>query len=521
LPDARADPFPEELTVEPMMLRERVLRAACALVVVLGVSLLSGCRLIPEKEKDPKDQEKTEKWSEPEIDPALAESRAVPKGDVADLWNDPVFKRQFVAGYGVSSDVEPRVSPDEVKVLEKIRPLMAQNLAGAEEALKREMKADSSATLDFTLGGIQFQQDKVPEALANYQRAVAKFPAFRRAWRNLGLIHVRAGRYDDAIRAFTRMIELGGGDGYAYGLLAYAYAAKEDFQPAEAAYRSAMLLQPDNAEWRLGLTRSVYKQEKFADAAALLDILVARYPERAEFWMLQANCYVGMKQPLRAAENLEVVDRLGKSTVDSLFLLGDLYAGENLMDLAVGAYERAVDLDAAQPLSRPLRAAEILTQKGANAQAARLVAHLKKSRGESLEPDDARRLLKLEARLRMAEGEGTEETAKILEEILRIDPLDGDALMLLGQHYQKQDQPEKAILYLERAAGLEAFEAEAKVRIAQILVGMGRHADALPLLRRAQEIKPRESVARYLEQVERLARQRGVETRPRTESRPR
>ena len=40
--------------------------------------------------------------------------------------------------------------------------------------------------LDFTLGGIQFQQDKVPEALANYQRAVAKFPAFRRAWRNLG-----------------------------------------------------------------------------------------------------------------------------------------------------------------------------------------------------------------------------------------------------------------------------------------------------------------------------------------------
>jgi tetratricopeptide (TPR) repeat protein len=469
---------------------------------------------VPEKEPDPKEKEKTEKWVDPQVDPKLAEEYAIPKGDLAEVWDNPVFKRQFVSGYGVSSDVEPKVSPEEVKVLEKIRPMMAKDLAGAEEALKREMKPDSSAMLDVTLGGIQFQQDKVPEALANYQRAVSKFPAFRRAWRNLGLIHVRAGRFDDAIRAFTRMIELGGGDGYAYGLLAYAYVAKEDYQPAEAAYRSAMLLQPDNAEWRLGLTRSVYKQEKFADAAALLDILVVKYPERAEFWMLQANCYVGMKQPLRAAENLEVVDRLGKSTVDTLFMLGDLYAGENLFDNAEGAYERAINLDKAQPFARPLRAAEVLTQKGANPQAAKLVAHLRAVRTGSLEPEDAKRLLKLDARLRMAEGEGTEETAKVLEEILELDPLDGDALLLLGQHYQKQNQPDKAMLYLERAEGLDAFEAEAKVRHAQILVGLGRHADALPLLRRAQEIKPRESVARYLEQVERLARsRRGTESR--------
>ena len=54
------------------------------------------------------------------------------------------------------------------------------------------MKPDCSAILDFTLGGIQFQQDKLAEALANYQTAVEKFPSFRRAWRNLGLIHVRA-----------------------------------------------------------------------------------------------------------------------------------------------------------------------------------------------------------------------------------------------------------------------------------------------------------------------------------------
>src|SRR5262249_55450730 len=155
-----------------------------------------------------------------------------------------------------------------------------------------------------------------------------KFPSFRRAWRNLGMIHVGAGRFDDAIAAFTRMIELGGGDGYAFGLLGHAYAQKQDYQPAEAAYRNALLLQPDNTEWRLGLTRCVFRQQKYEDAANLLDALLQRYPDKSEFWLLQAHTFLGMKQPLKAATDLEVIDRLGKSTVDSLHTLGDIYVGE-------------------------------------------------------------------------------------------------------------------------------------------------------------------------------------------------
>jgi Flp pilus assembly protein TadD len=125
-----------------------------------------------------------------------------------------------------------------------------------------------------------------------------------------------------------------------------------------------------------------------------------------------------------------------------------------------------------------------------------------------MEEADRRKLLKIEARLSMAEGAGSAETAAVLEEIIQLDPLDGEALMLLGQHYSRQNEPDKAIFYYERAASLEAFEANAKVRHAQILVGLGRYADALPLLRRAQEVKPRDDIARYLEQVERIVKAR-------------
>lgn len=437
-----------------------------------------------------------------------ATSSARGQSDLQTIWNDPVFKKQFVAGYGTNSEIEPRVTPEEVAILEKIRPLMAENLPKAADTLKKQMKPDCSAILDFTLGSIQFQQELFADALANYRKAVTKFPHFRRAWRNIGLVTVHDGDYDAAINAFTRMIELGGGDAYAYGLLGFAYSAQQDYQPAEIAYRNAMLLQPENSEWRFGLTRCAFKQTKFEDAAALLDVLIARYPDNAEFWLLQAQAFLNMKRPLEAAANFEAVDRLGKASADSLHTLGDIYVGENLLDLGARTYRRAIDIDVAQPVARPLRSAEMLAARGAVPEARQVTVHLREVCGAQMEEADRRRLLKLEARLSMAEGAESSETAGVLEEIVKLDPLDGEALILLGQHHSRQNEPDRAIFYYERAASIDAFEASAKFRHAQVLVGMGRYAEAVPLLRRAQEVRPREDIARYLEQVERLAKAR-------------
>lgn len=422
------------------------------------------------------------------------------------IWNDPIFKKQFIAYYGINSEIEPRVTPEEVAMLEKIRPVMAEDLPKAEGMMRGMVRPDGSAILDFTLGGIQFQQDKMPEALANYLKAVEKFPSFRRAWRNIGLIYVRDGKHDEAIKAFTKMIELGGGDAYSYGLLGFAYAAKQDYQAAEASYRNALLLQPDNTEWRLGIIRCVFRQQKFEDAVTLLDVMIARYPENVDFWMLQAQAYLESKRPLKAAENLEAIDHMNKSTIESLHTLGDIYISEGLLDMASRVYKKAIDVDQKKSIDRPLRAAELLAARGAVSQARELAAHIQKTWGESIADADRRKILKLEARLSMAEGLGNEDTAKALEEIIKIDPLDGEALMLLGQHYARQNEPDRAIFYYERAQSLEAFEVNANIRHAQVLMSMNRYIEAIPLLRRAQELKPNDDVARYLEQVERIAK---------------
>ncbi|HWB19707.1 MAG TPA: tetratricopeptide repeat protein, partial [Phycisphaerales bacterium] len=335
--------------------------------------------------------------------------------DVAGMFNDPEFKKEFIAYYGFDAELEPRVTPEEVKVLESVREMMANDLPKAEATLRKQ-KPEGSAILSYTLGGVLFQEDKMDEAAEWYTKATDKFPSFRRAWRNMGLIQARGGKFDASIKSFTKMIELGGGDAYSYGLLGYCYSQKQDFQAAEAAYRSALLLQPENTEWRLGLTRCVFRQEKFEDAATLLDGLIERYPSNADFWALQAEAFLNMKQPIKAAENLEALDQMKKATPAHLFTLGDIYTTEDLFDLASNAYVRGVDADPKQAVARPLRSAEVLAARGALKEAKILSDEIHKVLEPQMVDADKHKLLKLDARLSLAEGGSSDETAAVLEE---------------------------------------------------------------------------------------------------------
>lgn len=423
------------------------------------------------------------------------------------FWTDPTFQKQFLGSYGVLADLEPKVSPVERQQLDKVIPLISADPAAAAVEVEKFAAKDASAALDFLLANLYFQTDRPDAAAERYRAAIGKFPSFRRAHKNLGLIEFRAGKYDAAIQRLTQVVELGGGDGLTYGLLGYAYAATGQQIAAESAFRNAMMLQPDQGEWKIGLTQAVFRQRRYAEAAAMAEELIAKNPERAEFWLLQGNAYIGLEQPMRAAQNFEIVARMGKASTALLYTLGDLYVGDGAWALAAQAYVRAVEQDAAADLDRPIRMADSLARRGALEASSSLIAAIERTGADRLSDEDRRKLLKVRARIAVAEGHG-EEAAKTLEEVVSLDPLDGDAMLLLGQHLARNGQPEKAIFYFERAASFEPLEAEAKVRQAQVLVGQSKYTEAVPLLKRAQEIKPREDVARFLEQVERVARSR-------------
>ncbi len=424
------------------------------------------------------------------------------------IWNDPGFQKRFAESYIAETEIEPRITVDEREQMQKVLDLISSDkMDEAAALLVKSRNEAASAVFDFTLANIYFQQDKLKEAAEVYKTALTKFPKFRRACKNLGLIHIRQGEFEESIPALTRVIELGGNDAVTYGLLGYAYSSVQNFLAAESAYRMAILLDPVTMDWKMGLVRSFFKQGRYSEAAALCDRLLESNPDRADLWLLQANAYIGLKKPLDAAENYEIIDQLGKSTADSLNMLGDIYINEELYEMAVQTYIRVMDLNPDVSPDRAVRSAKILIARGALKETRKLIEHIQKVYSDKLETNARKDLLKLQARLVVADGSGDEEV-RVLEEIVELDPLDGEALILLGQHSSRTGDMEKAVFYFERAANIEKYEADAKVRHAQLLVGQGKYAEALPLLRRAQLIQPRDNIQKYLEQVERVAKAR-------------
>ncbi|MGA1518117.1 MAG: tetratricopeptide repeat protein, partial [Phycisphaerales bacterium] len=301
--------------------------------------------------------------SEPETPlPSLAYENAREAASPATVWASPAFRQMMVESWLAESDIEPKTTTSESKRLQRIFDQLATEepakVADAESRLNDERgEKDSSAVFDFTLGQMLFQRDDLDGAKAAFEDAVRKFPKFRRAWRSIGVIEMRKEDYAKAIPALVKVIELGGGDSVTYGLLGFAFVNAGDDLAAENAFRMAVLLDPSNLDWRMQLVRSLFNQRRYADAAALCDKLIADNPSRGDLWMLQANAFLGMQQTMKAAENYELVDKLGQSTADSLNMLGDIYVNGGLFDLAVDAYGRAMKSTPPSGADRSLRAA--------------------------------------------------------------------------------------------------------------------------------------------------------------------
>ncbi len=443
---------------------------------------------------------------------SLAAGSLSAQSDVANpasnQWDNPTFIKEFLGDYGFLAGYEPKISEEEKEALRGLIDLIKASPKVAIQQLEPQITADTSAAFDFILANLYFQEGNLAKAEQFYLTATKKHPDFRRAYKNLGLVLVQAGKFKEAIPVISKAMDLGEVDGRSYGLLGYAYLTEERYYAADAAYRQAILMQPEVNDWKVGLARCLLETERFDVAIALFDTLLKDQPDNTDFWLLQSNAYIGAGKPLIAAKNLEIVRRMGNADLSTLTLLGDIYMNNESPTLALNAYLAAADIAEAGDGKALIRAAEILTRTGNYDESKAMITKTRETLGDSLSQEQDLDLLTLTAKIARSEGD-TDAAIATLTKIVEQDVLNGEAMIELANNYADKDMLPEATTRYDEAKKIEAFERDALVAHAQTLVRNGNYVDAVPMIRKALKLKHDNNLQDYLTRVERAAKSQG------------
>lgn len=455
-------------------------------------------------------------WAQPAAAPVAYLPLPRAAAPLGEFLNDPTWQRQFIGDWVFRSAVEPRITSEEQTALQAAQVfLQTNNIAGArasiETFLRTKPEADQSAALQSTVGNFYLAEENFAQAKLWYNRALAKFPDFLRVHKNLGFIAIRSGEeaLPDAIKHFSKAVQLGDGDGKTFGLLAYAYQSQDLFASAEAAYRRALVDDPMTKDWKLGLAGVLFMQSRYLEAAALYGELMTLDPNNPDYWQAQANCFVALEDYPRAITNFEVARRMGRIRPDALVLLGNLYIQRGLNGLAAARFLEAVRTGADTiQVSNALQAARTLTNFGSYAESLEMATAIRRSYANRLDADAEMDLLTLEASNFTAQGE-PERAAGILRQVLERSPLNGAALIQLAMYHESKQERDLARNYLERAVELreDSVRLTALKRLGQLLVRQQKFAEAISYLNQALAIQPDDSLRAFISQVEFASRQ--------------
>ncbi|MFC1672000.1 tetratricopeptide repeat protein [Planctomycetota bacterium] len=398
-----------------------------------------------------------------------------------------------------SAVTEPAVSKKEAQVLKDAAKLAETDRPGAIAKLKTNMKDDYSAALDFALGVFLSQDGKNDESEKAFAAATKKFPTFQRAWASLGRIRLSLDKPRGASEALRKALKGRPNAADLTKLLAYSYLLSDQLAPAESAYRKLLITAPEDREVVLGLAKTLLAADRYRDALPLLDSQCRGNPMDSELWVLRANAHLALSEDDKALALLECAHRLGVAKAQALLALGNLYYNKGLHPSAVRFYDLASEKGTLSG-DQILRCAEALLLAGRTDDSVRYLTLARRTG------------LAAPARAHLLEGQiaqlrnDAKAALTAYEKAVAADPLNGEAMTMLGEIYRQGKEYELAAMQFERASRVKGHEARALILLAQMEVEIDRFDDAVTHLETALEIKPDRNVQHYLEQVKNLSR---------------
>jgi predicted Zn-dependent protease len=252
-------------------------------------------------------------------------------------------------------------------------------------------------------------------------------------------------------------------------------------------------------DWKEGLLAICIEGKQLTRAESLVKNLIKAQPTDTRYWLTYANILLSEGRKVEATVLLETAAGTGVANVEELSLLGDLYGEQKMVPEAAEIYRRVLASSPEMGEKEILHYAEVLISGGRLDDAERVLGTMK--------PEDASRggveLLRTRADLLAAEKKWPEER-RVLDQLLTIAPLDGQALVSLGRAYAAEDDVARATLAFEGAYRIQSSAYVASLELANIEVKNRHYAKCVEYLQKALSIEKSDAVEDYLTRIKTL-----------------
>lgn len=272
--------------------------------------------------------------------------------------------------------------------------------------------------------------DLINKSLENFENSAKELPEKYMA---IGFIFHALGNYDEALRNYSKCIELDPECELINYFIGVTYFELENYPEAGVYFQKELKQRPKshNTTYLLGIT--YLKLGNSQQASACFNRAIKLKPD-------YVKAYIGMSSAYRLSGNYKQAEKwtmqpikAKKDTADVYFELGEIYLGTQNYDLAEENYRKAIAKD---PMLSDgyINLSKVLIAKEKNEEAFKLL-----TRAEKYHPKNIK--LMIQKAIAVSNQKKYKEALKIIEEIEKIDQKDQELAYIKG----------KCLLYLENA----------------------------------------------------------------------
>jgi tetratricopeptide (TPR) repeat protein len=403
------------------------------------------------------------------------------------------------------SQRDAKLLPAEQSLALILRPLLDKKdytaaLTAIVDAKKEDYQPEPLLALSPALfqiqGQIQLSLHQYEQAKQSFLAAISLLPDFIRAHKNLAVIYIKEEDYQQARQHLVKTITLGEGDAQLFGYLAYINLQLSTPWSAIAGYEQALLLEPDNKQWQQGLLYSLISAKDNHAAKAMLNEMLQKTPNDQRLWLQRSRISLDDNTPLDALTSMEMVVRLGNTNADNLITTAQLHLNHGsvsraaeLMAQLLSQWQQQKPFDANKNVEHFNAIESViawLVYEKHWSEAKLLLAHSKQFTGKLTDLQQSQ----LKLHTASLPGKSQQQIIKLYEAAIALAPTNGQALIALAEHYQKQNDYNQAQLLFVRAATISGFAERAYIGHAQVFIEQKNYEQAAKILRKALKINP-------------------------------